>query len=93
MTKKKVVKGSIIDKTKVSGYHVSKDVKTAGGRKAVDCNDKVAKALRGKTLDEVKTVARKNGLKDRLPKWEHLNPGQQRMAIGNALRAVENFTA
>jgi hypothetical protein len=63
------------------------DSKTASGRAAVDCDDDVARRLRGKSLDDLKTIAEKNGLAERFKGWMKLNPGQCRMAVGNALRA------
>jgi hypothetical protein len=71
-------------------------------RTLVDCNDQVAQSLRGKSLDEVyKIVAEKlqeaegdgeltvsaaeSGLR---AKYVHLNPGQQRMNLGNILRRL-----
>lgn len=94
---KKQEKGSIIAADVAAQYKVS-DTKTASGRKSVDNDDAVAKKLRGKTLNEVRDIAiaaglgpRWNGTGDFKDKraWKDLNPGQARMAVGNALRALE----
>lgn len=95
--KKKAATGSIISADAAAQYKVS-DVKTASGRKSVDCDDAVARKLRGKTFPELKPIAEAAGLlprwngtgefKDAKP-WKDLNYGQARMALGNALRAIE----
>lgn len=62
--------------------------KAASGKKSAHCNDRVAKVLEGKSLDEVKMIAA-NMMQLRhnaFDKWAHLNPGHQRMLIGIALR-------
>jgi hypothetical protein len=63
--------------------YVTHDVKTVSGRRAVDNADEVAEALRGLTLPEVRSILAENGIEWR---WDHLNPGMQRMNAGNALR-------
>jgi hypothetical protein len=78
--------GSIISRDRAQNY-VKHDVKTASGRRAVDCNDAVSARLRGKTPEQVEAIAEKAGLD--LGRWSHLNAGMKRMAIGNALRAQE----
>jgi hypothetical protein len=86
MAKKK--SEAMIDPSKVSNYKVS-DVKTASGRKSIDCDDAVARQLRGKSPDEIKAIAVKSGLGDRYRDWaKTLNVGQVRMAVGNALRKI-----
>lgn len=87
--KKKADTASVISKEKAATYKVS-DVKTASGkRKSVDNDDKVAKALRGKSVDDLAKIASKNKLGDRFKTWRgNLNEGMVRMAIGNALRAM-----
>lgn len=70
------------------GYHYAK-CRAASGRISVDNADDVAQLLRGNTLDEAyKIVA---GMIDvdvysLMAKYSHLNPGQQRMNIGNRAR-------
>lgn len=65
------------------------DVKTASGRNVFDVADKVANRLRGKTLEEAYEVAAKalgESVKALAAKYGHLNPGQQRMNLGNRMR-------
>jgi hypothetical protein len=75
----------------VKQYRKDDKVKTAGGHVSVDCNDKVAAMLRGKELKDVYEQAAKvlkvstQSLKG---KYSHLNPGMQRMNLGNALRGA-----
>lgn len=69
--------------------YVRHEVKTESGRKAFDIGDKVADRLRGKTLDEAYDAAAKvlgESTKALRAKYEHLNPGQQRMCLGNRMR-------
>lgn len=86
---KKAITGSIIDADKAKNYKVSAKVKTASGRKAVDCDDAVAKQLRGKNDEELAKIAREAGVIDRWKGWDKLNPGQRRMALGNVLRGLK----
>lgn len=75
----------------LSTYHVDKDKKTTGGNPSVDCDDKVAVLLRGKSLDDAyKLCASKTDTpeKDLRARYKHLNVGMQRMNLGNKLRAV-----
>lgn len=70
----------------------------ASGRVSCDNGDKVAKALRGKNLSEAYAIvaetltgggdeeATKTLEMDLWAKYTHLNPGQQRMCLGNKLR-------
>ena len=72
-------------------YKVSKDVRTESGAPSVDIGDATAKLLRGKTLDEVYKIAAKSldtSEKSLRDKYTHLNPGQQRMVLGNKLRGA-----
>jgi hypothetical protein len=72
-------------------YKVSHDVRTESGAPSMDIGDATAKLLRGKTLEETYKIAAKlldaseKSLRDR---YTHLNPGQQRMCLGNRLRAA-----
>lgn len=59
--------------------------KSGNGKRTHRTDDLVARTLDGKSLDDVKSGARTLGIDT--GKWEHLNNGQQRMLIGNALRA------
>ena len=72
-------------------YVVTKSIKTKSGRPAIDSNDKVAKQLRGLTLDELYKAAAavlrltQKALHDR---YDRLNPGMQRMNLGNRMRGT-----
>lgn len=74
--------------------HYTKDTekKTPGGNASVDINDKLANELRGLTLDQVYSKASKV-LKEPVDaltaKYAHLNPGMQRMNLGNRMRAAQ----
>lgn len=77
----------------ISGYE---KVKNASGHTSYDNGDDVATTLRGKTLDEVYVAAAKKlkePEKDLRAKYKHLNPGMQRMSLGNRLRKVANAKA
>lgn len=72
-------------------YTKHDDVRTESGRKSFDTGDSIATKLRGKTLEEVYAIAAKGlgeSIKDLAAKYSHLNPGQQRMCLGNRLRHV-----
>lgn len=58
--------------------------KSGSGKRSHRTDDFVARTLDGKTLDAIKSGAALLGVD--VAKWEKLNPGQQRMLIGNALR-------
>jgi hypothetical protein len=77
----------------ISGYE---KVKNASGHTSYDNGDDVATKLRGKTLDDVYAYASKQlkePEKDLRAKYKHLNPGMQRMSLGNRLRKVVNAKA
>lgn len=77
----------------ISGYE---KVKNASGHTSYDNGDDVATKLRGKTLDEVyahAAKALKEPEKDLRTKYKHLNPGMQRMSLGNRLRKIANAKA
>jgi hypothetical protein len=72
-------------------YHKDNEKKTAGGNTSVDNDDDVAKKLRGKDLDEVYTFAAKTcelSVAELKKKYGGLNPGMQRMNLGNKIRGV-----
>ncbi len=74
----------------LSRYKIGED-KTPSGRKTVDIGDKTAELLRGKSLDQIyKLAAKKLGEDEQQlrERYKHLNPGMQRMSIGNRLRAA-----
>jgi len=79
----------------LSRYHVH-DVKTPSGRKAIDRDDAVAQELRGLPLDKVYALA-SSELGDTVAQLEkrygHLNPGMQRMNLGNKIRGARAAAA
>lgn len=79
----------------LSHYFIA-DEKTASGRRAIDCNDEVGQKLRGKDLDTVYAeTAKAMGVtaKSLKEKYGHLNPGMQRMSLGNRLRGALSAAA
>lgn len=72
----------------LDGYEKTK---APGGGTSYHNGDPVAEKLAGKTLDEVYAVGAKTLKEDEKAlraKYKHLNPGMQRMAIGNRMRKV-----
>jgi hypothetical protein len=68
-------------------------VVSAGGNSSLDNGDEVAKTLRGKTLDEVYAIVAKatgQTQKELHALYDHLNPGMQRMNLGNKYRGTLN---
>lgn len=66
-------------------------VVAASGNSSLDCGDDVATRLRGKDLDEVYRVASeilREPMAALRRKYEHLNPGMQRMNLGNRIRGA-----
>lgn len=72
-------------------------VKAASGNRSYDNADTVAEMFRGKTLEQVYTLAARdlkaNGetgitIKSLKERYENLNPGHQRMCVGNRVRAA-----
>lgn len=59
-------------------------IKTAGG--SFHKADFVGSTLAGLTVEQVKTIGADMGID--VSKYAHLNPGQQRMTIGNSLRKL-----
>ncbi len=71
-----------------AGYSYEKTT-AASGRKSCDNGDAIAIDLRGRELaDCYRIVSKAIGVprKELEDKYRHLNPGQQRMCIGNRLR-------
>lgn len=69
--------------------YVVSPIKTPSGRKSIDVNDEVAQTLRGLSVDEVYTeVSMIVGIPvhELENRYSHLNPGMQRMNLGNLLR-------
>jgi hypothetical protein len=72
--------------------YVVTDIKTPSGRRAMDCDDDISKALRGMDIDQVYATAALNleCPEDELrAKYGHLNIGMQRMNLGNRIRGAE----
>lgn len=72
-------------------YVITDDVKTASGRKAIDIGDATAQALRGADLaDTYRAASEATGRtqKSLRESYEHLNPGMQRMNLGNLIRGA-----
>lgn len=67
--------------------NIANMVKTKGGSYHKD--DFIGSVLAGLTVDQVKAVATECGLD--VAKYSHLNPGQQRMTLGNSLRKLTNM--
>lgn len=57
---------------------------TASGAVSLNCGDLVAQTLEGWPLDNVKDFADHIGINAN--KYDHLNPGQQRMILGSMIR-------
>lgn len=66
-------------------------VKSASGFASLDSGDELAVRLRGKTLDEVYEMAAKllqEPERTLRTRYKHLNPGMQRMNLGNRMRGA-----
>jgi len=71
-------------------------VKAASGNRSYDTGDVVAKMLRGLDLDQVYKIAAKElkdagetiTIKAMKERYANLNPGHQRMCVGNRIRAA-----
>lgn len=66
-------------------------VLTATGNKSLDNGDTIAQMLRGADLDTVYRVGAKElgtSVEALKLKYGHLNPGQQRMNVGNRIRGA-----
>jgi len=91
--KAKEVHGKSTDALREAAQHYQRntEVKTAGGHPSVTNGDAVAQRLMGLSLDDVyKDAAEVLGetQKSLKEKYAHLNPGMQRMNLGNRMRAV-----
>jgi hypothetical protein len=83
-------------KADLTRYVVTGEVKTASGRKAIDIADSVATQLRGADLtDAYRAASEATGLTQKAlkAKYEHLNPGMQRMNLGNLIRGAASKAA
>lgn len=87
--RKKVVKIGDTEAS-IANYFVS-NIKTPCGRRTLDCADSVASSLRGLNLDEVyETTSEwvKIPVVELEIRYSHLNPGMQRMNLGNLIRGA-----
>jgi len=78
---------SIVKKSYKKRYNKVK----VSGKTTQNCGDLVSERLLGKTLDEIYVEvaeALEADVDDLAARYEHLNPGQQRMVLGNRLRAL-----
>lgn len=62
--------------------------KSGNGKRTHRIDDFTARTLDGKTVQQVVEGGAKLGIN--VGKWSHLNPGQQRMLVGNAIRNLLN---
>lgn len=65
------------------------NVRSVNNNSSKICGDRISKMLHGKTLQEVAGIVAEytgDSAADLLSRYEHLNPGQRRMNIGNRLR-------
>lgn len=75
----------------LSKYVRTPDVVTASGRAAIDSNDDVAQRLRGCDLGEAYALCAKHTgipVEELRRRYAKLNPGMQRMNLGNRLRGA-----
>lgn len=75
----------------LEAYVKDNEHKTAGGNVSVHCGDEVAQKLVGKSLDQVYAMAAracKVDEKELRAKYKGLNPGMQRMNLGNRIRGA-----
>lgn len=76
--------------------YVLHDTKTASGRKQIDVDDATAEKLREMDLPGVYKYAAKvldESIKDLIEKYKNLNPGMQRMNLGNRIRKAMKIAA
>jgi hypothetical protein len=89
MAKRKIIERRVGNTTaNIAGYV---KVKSASGRNSLDCNDELARELRGMELAAIyKLAAQKLGesQRDLRARYKHLNVGMQAMNLRNRLRAA-----
>lgn len=71
-------------------------LKSAKGHTSYDCGDSLARLLEGKSIEEVYSIAADRlgvSQTDLTIRYEHLNPGMQRMNLGNRIRAAASKAA
>lgn len=89
----KILKSSAVAAAPRDGYV---PCRAYSGRMSLDCGDSVAMELRGKSLEETYAIAArvfKTSVTKLKVMYAHLNPGQQRMCLGNRLRKVARDAA
>jgi colicin import membrane protein len=98
---------SSADRPEATGVRIRPDwdsltkVQAASGKRSFDNADALAVALRGKTLAEAYSICAKalkaegepTTVKALTTRYGHLNPGHQRMCIGNKVRAAMKRSA
>lgn len=67
-----------------TNQHLMQKSVAASGSATFSCGDTVAKLLESRHLDAIRELAARNGIET--AKYLHLNPGHQRMILGNMLR-------
>lgn len=79
-------------KADLTKYVRTAGIKTPSGRASIDSNDHVAVKLRGMDLGEVYKLAASlmppNTVASLRDQYGHLNPGMQRMNLGNRIRGA-----
>lgn len=79
-------------KADLTKYVRTAGIKTPSGRASIDSNDSVAVKLRGMDLGEVYNLAASlippNTVASLRDQYGHLNPGMQRMNLGNRIRGA-----
>ena len=76
--------GSALVDRDITSRYVKHDVKTPGGRKSTNNNDRLALATMGFSAAQMIELLDTHGIEHK--DWSHLNPGMQRMNAGNVLR-------
>lgn len=67
-------------------YSVDKTHKTASGKPSIGVEDQITDLLKGANIETIKAVCAENDLS--YDRWAGLNPGMQRMCLGNRLRGM-----
>lgn len=87
----KKAKGPTVLPFVLANYVKTKEIKTKTGRTSVDTGDATAVRLRGQSLEKTFEEASKAtgfSVNDLIKRYEKLNPGMQRMNLGNLIRGV-----
>jgi hypothetical protein len=67
-------------------YKKSEQKTASGKRHSLDLDDGLARALRGKDVTALQSVADENGIE--WQRWKGMNPGRFRMTLGRVLRKM-----